>query len=490
MIRRTLRAIGGAITRLAGQANVRRYAAAALNRLTDGWQTTREQIANELRRDLDALRHRARDLENNNDFAARYLRMCEINIIGDTLPRLVSAAALPDGKPDTIARAALESAWLDWARPENCTIAGHQSLRELCCSIIRGTARDGEYLLAERIGAGAGPYGYQLQVIDVDRIDTRLIRDAAPGLNAIINGVEIDADGRPIAYWLRPVTATTTAHNSERFAADTLVHRFRYRRAGQTRGVTWMHAAMLSMHHAGEFALSALMAARHGADRIGFFVTKDGAAPAIGQTDDTGATINTSQPLGWDTLPQGVEAQVINDKYPNEVFDPFIRSAIRRMASGLNVSYPALSNDHADLNYNSIRATQADDRDSWRTLQSWFAETWLDYLYGRWLRFALLAGAITGPDGKPLKVSSIAQYRRATWQFRGWTSNDPLKDANADLTNIRAGLDSATAVVARRGRDIEDVLQERAYERELADRLGVPLDIGAVFDDTNNMQKE
>jgi capsid protein len=95
--------------------NSRAFAAAQLSRLTHSWQTTKHEINEELKNDLDKLRERARNLENDNDFMLRWLEMLETNIIGNTGPRLISQVENRPGEPDNLAREAIENAWINGA---------------------------------------------------------------------------------------------------------------------------------------------------------------------------------------------------------------------------------------------------------------------------------------------------------------------------------------------------------------------------------------
>ena len=52
-------------------AQVRRFQAARIDRLTADWLATTQSINEELRGDLDRLRARARELVNNNDYARK-----------------------------------------------------------------------------------------------------------------------------------------------------------------------------------------------------------------------------------------------------------------------------------------------------------------------------------------------------------------------------------------------------------------------------------
>jgi lambda family phage portal protein len=461
---------------LAGQQQ-RQFAAAQLNRLTSSWRVTAERIDDELRNDLDALRQRARSLENNNDYARNYLDIVETNLIGETAPRLVSLVDNAPGNPDTGARRAIAAAWADWGRRGICEVTGLYSFADLCQNIARGTARDGEFLVEQIRDPKINAYGYALRVLDVDRLATWKHRPAAEGLQAIVAGVQIDAYGRATGYWFSTSDNANT-HNAVFVSANTLLHRFKVQRPEQKRGIPWMHASMLSMHYAGEFALSALMAAKQGADHLGFFVTPDGAPPNIGDAadDEPGARIATSAPGTWDTLPEGVDVRTIDSKYPNEVFGPFVKSAHQRMASGLpGASYPELCNDYEAVNFSSIRAAILSTRDVWKKLHKWFADAWLEPIFAEWLRLSLLNGAIKLDNGSPLPIAKADKFAAHGWQFRGWSWVDPLKDIQTAKEGIDLKITSRTRIAAEQGRDLEDIFDELQAEEALAARYGLDL---------------
>ena len=54
-----------------------------------------------------------------------------------------------------------------------------------------------------------------------------------------------------------------------------------------------------------------------------------------------------------------------------------------------------------------------------------------------------------------------------------WDWVDPLKDANAEIAQIEAGLKSRTQAIAERGYDAEQVDAEIARERDRERRLGL-----------------
>ena len=59
------------------------------------------------------------------------------------------------------------------------------------------------------------------------------------------------------------------------------------------------------------------------------------------------------------------------------------------------------------------------------------------------------------------------------WLPTKWDWVDPLKDANAEIAQIEAGLKSRTQAIAERGYDAEQVDAEIARERDRERRLGL-----------------
>jgi len=73
------------------------------------------------------------------------------------------------------------------------------SFPDLCRAIIGDAAIDGEFIIRQIRGKTAGnKYGYALQHIDVDRLNTGLNRARAGTTNAIIMGIEVDEYRRPV----------------------------------------------------------------------------------------------------------------------------------------------------------------------------------------------------------------------------------------------------------------------------------------------------
>ena len=450
------------------------FMAATHDRLTASWLAGQRAINDELRSDLDALRARARDLAKNNGYARKFLRSVSRNVVGPVGFTFQARVEDSPGKPDSLANAAIEAAFHRWAKRGSAEITGRMSFADVCRATAIAVARDGEALVRIIRGAQArNPEGLALQLLDVARLDTAKNRTPSAGVNAIIMGVEVDEFQRPLAYWLKDRADSSTG-TSRPLPAGDMLHIYLPETAEQVRGIPWMHAAMLDLHDLGEFNRSALLAARKGADTLGFIVSPDGSAPPADDNED-GVPVNISAPGTFDVLPEGYDMKPFESPYPNEVFDPFTKAILRRISSGLDVAYNGLANDLVGVNYSSIRSGVIEERDQWMTLQNWFIEALPEMVNAEWFARAMTAGTITMPNGSALPVSKAAKFAAHEWQGRRWSWVDPSKDIEAARLEIKTGIASPQMIAARNGVDVEDVIKATAAFEAMVEANGVTL---------------
>lgn len=477
LLQRALRTIWPKAQPQPPRGQLRRFEGARLDRLTSDWFATQDSINQELRSDLDRLRHRGRQLVQNNDYARKFAGMVSDNIIGPGGVRLQVRVEDSPGQPDRMANAAIEGAWADWCKA--CDLTGQMSLRDTCALLVGSLPADGEFLVRFVRGTEArNRFNFAVQVIDVDRIDTSYNGRAANG-NMVHMGVEVDAARRPVAmhlYTAHPSDAAGTARTSQRVPTNEVLHRFKVERPEQLRGIPWIAPGMLTLHHLGGFMLSALLAAEHGANHYGFFTSPDGEAPpSVGQADASGQVISASQPGIYDTLPQGYGFQAHESKYPNEVFGPFAKTCLQRIATGWRVAYHSLANDLEGVSFSSIRSGTLEERDRWAADQEWFIGAFMEPLYTAWLQAALLSGAIAMPNGSALPAAKLPKFSRHEWQPRRWEWVDPRSDMEAKVLAVRAGLMAPQDLSSAMGYDFEDTLKSIRDAQALAATFGVQL---------------
>lgn len=467
----------------------RNYAAAQVNRLTQGWTTLSGSANSDIHRSLDSVRARSRKLANDDEYVKKWLAMVNTNVVGPVGFRFQARVYNAPGAPDTGANNAIESAWNKFCKKGVCDVTGRQSMVGLQQLAIKAAARDGEFLFQIVRGAEAGnALGLALQQLDIDRLDTALNKPAEGGYGAIRMGVEINARGRPVAYHLKTAhpgdlyqtTSGIQGHTHQRILAEDIIHDFIADRPEQVRGMPWAHAAMIRLNNLGGYEEAAVIAARVGASKMGFFTTPDGQAEVLSTgldqdgTDSPGLTMD-ADPGVFQSLPTGVEFQSFNPDYPTAMYADFVKANLRGIASGLGVAYHSLANDLEGVSFSSIRSGTLEDRDVWTLIQEWFSESFMDRIHAEFMKAALGFGQITLANGSALPLSRLDKFSAHTWQARRWEWVDPLKDIEADIAAINAGLKSPQSVASKLGWDYEDLLIEIKAAEDLRDRIGVKL---------------
>ena len=448
----------------------RAFSGAQASNLTWSWVTQPTHVNADLQRGLKTLRARSRDLEQNNDYARKFLSMVETNVVGHAGFSLFIEPKRPDGSIDQFDAGRLESAFWRWA--QNCEVTG-LTLGQVQRLFIRTVARDGD--VAVRFIRG-GQFGMQLQLVDPQRIDEQYNDEI--GGRKVRMGVEYDDFGAHTAYYLTDFdTADPTNGTRERkrirVPASDLKLYFPRVSIGQLRGVPFMSSAILRLQMLGGYEEAAVVAARVGAAKMGAIKTGDGDLESLADGYGVGGNpvIDSAEPGGFFNLPPGSELQSWDPDYPHAQYDTFVRACLRGLSSGLGVSYATLANDLENVNYSSIRAGVLEEREVWKALQGWMIEVFLAPLYTEWLRFALISGEL-----EPLPASKFDKFNSARWQGRRWDWVDPRNDMEANILAIKHGLKSRTEIVAEQGRDLVDVWTDLAREQQEAAAMGIRLE--------------
>jgi lambda family phage portal protein len=458
-----------------GHAQVRRFEAARISRLNSGWTTTPRHINRDLYTELRALRARARELCQNNDYAKRFIALCQNNVIGHAGPGFQVQALRDDGSVDQIDSSRLERGFADWCRVGHCDVSGRLSFVDLLNLMLGTVARDGEVLV--RHVSGRGKYAYQLQLIDVDLLDESYNENLPDG-RKVRMGVEYDGFGAPLAYHLTvgdaadPVQYGVQRGTRMRIPADEIDLLFVPQQIGQLRGVPWFHTAMVRLDQLHGFEESAVVAARVGAAKMGFYTQSiEGGATGgpLGESDDQGNTLTQVEPGTFEKLPPGWDFKGFDPQYPHAHYGDFVRATLRGIAAGLGVSYTSLSNDLENVNYSSIRAGVLEEREAWKALQRWLIDSFCRRVYSRWLLNTL---SFTSQLGS-MPIGKLAKFDAAIFQGRRWDWVDPEKDAQAHLLAINNGLKSYSQVIREMGRDPDETWRELAADRAAMAELGL-----------------
>ena len=121
-------------------------------------------------------------------------------------------------------------------------------------------------------------------------------------------------------------------------------------------------------------------------------------------------------------------------------------------------------------NYSSLRAELVEFRRRVEQLQHGvIAHQLCRPIWARWMEAAVLAGALDLPGF----ASAPARWRAVQWIPPRWDWVDPLKDIQAQVLAIDAGLLSRRKAVEATGYDIEEIDRENAADAARAATLGL-----------------
>jgi lambda family phage portal protein len=329
---------------------------------------------------------------------------------------------------------------------------------------------------------GSSDIPLALELIESERLADEHEITPQPG-EQISMGVGHDPFGRAIAYYVHKhhqnyLFGLPREGPDEilRIPASEVIHIRMVTRWPQSRGVPGLHAVIDRLEQIGGFETAALVAARSGAQNLGFFENQ--AFPdGMGEKQEDGSGIIDMQEGQWVELPPGLHPIMHDPKYPHEAFDPFIRTSIRGLAAGTGPSYEAVSRDYSQSNYSSSRLAELDSRDYWRILQKWWIRSFRDVLHRVWLQQAVFSAAI--PEiNRSAYLADQDKYEAVKWKPRGWSWVDPTKEVAAYKEAERAGYITKTDVIAQTagGMDIEDMIATRRQELDMLAEAGLTTD--------------
>ncbi len=486
----------------------RSYTGAQVDRLTQDWQSPLTTGDAEMRTRLRTLRGRARELERNDPYTKRFLSRLQDNIYdhhGITFSSLAGEWRRdPKMKKlvyvlDEMDAAVIEQAYTEWKK--NPFVSGGMTANEGGRLALRSVARDGDMITRKVVGSSANEFGCSLQMMEADMIDdfrNEVIRVADQGnggrvLSEVRMGVQVDGYSKPQGYWILKAHPgdqmwwNTDGYLSEFHDAKDFIHPFAKERITQVRDCTWLHAVMRDMKMLDGYDEAAIVAARTGAAKMGWFM-RDYNEPGDGYTGEASRDGDRSMDAEPGLIEDlsgtpGLKFEKWDPAYPHEQYPNFVKSRIRRIGAGLDMSYYAVANDLTEVNFSSIRAGLLEDREHYKALQTWWINSYETPVFLFWLQISLANGSLRDPTtGISLPFSKMKKFANHKFRPRRWPWVDPEKDANANVIAVDNRLKSRSEVIEETSQStFEEVVLEQKKEQEFAEAQGVELPPVAGF---------
>jgi lambda family phage portal protein len=345
------------------------------------------------------------------------------------------------------------TAWGAWE--DSCDAAGRLDWVALSHLILQTVIVSGECFVRFVLNPSA-PVPLTLQVLGPEFLDTaRVDQDTYAGIRYEHGGV------RRVGYWLfeRHPNLVMTPYHSVFVPASEVLHVFRPSTPGAERGVSWLAPVLLALRELQEYTEAALVRQKVASLYSGYVQTPDGSNPL-----NSTSAVPSLEPGSMVRLQPGEVVEFSEPPDVGQTFDPFVRSMLRKIASGVNVPYEVLANDISACTFASGRMSLLEWRRHIEAVQHvLMVPQFCAPVLARWMRLAVALGVIEKPA-------------RARWIGPQLGMLDARHETLATVEQIRAGLISRSEAVSTLGWNAEDIDAEIAADNARADTLGLVLD--------------
>lgn len=472
----------------------------------DSWFTFPASPRDDCDKNQLVLRARSRDLYMSSSFFGSILHAKRDGVVGRglDLDAKIDADALGlDLDEATAIERRIEAAFSRWAR--NVGVDG-ESLDELLQTAYFSTILNGDCIAD--IYCDAEARSLRVRLIESDCLITP---PKEYGNERVRSGIELSANGRPVAYWL----ATGFEFNSDGFP----VYYYRRRRfmagfnalatgeflfprsgalfihtpldrPGQLRGLPIASRVLADMKQLDRY-MKAELDASVVASKPALFRTHPaveaqaevdmmdsfGVIPKA-TADETAEPPQHEPPINYGSglmidLWDGADMKAFNPSRPNPAYANFVDHKFSEIAANLGMSAEvALKKWNAS--YSASRAALLDAQQGYEIDRSRFINQFLRPLYNAWLDLHADELGLTGYYTDPARRSA---WRCAEWIGEQLPNIDPTKEIDAAAKRVQLCVSTlAREAQVATGTDIAANIRQRGYEEKLMREYGLVKD--------------
>jgi lambda family phage portal protein len=363
----------------------------------------------------------------------------------------------------------LQQAWKEWVpKADFDEVQDIYGLQELA---IWTMLLDGEAFVVKRLVSIPAMHPLRLQVLSIDQLDLTVVGER------VRDGIEFGADDKPAFYHFKssldPMFAFTGRSSSKYPAAD-VIHLFRREEPGQWRGRSHFEAVIEAINDVDDY-IEAEGVRKKLESCFAAFVERsidaeaddrpvgDTAVPGNVGLDEAEPRIEGFYPGMVSYLDQGETVKFGEPKAAGG-FAEYLRWGNLRVAAGGEVTYEGLTGDLSNVNFSSYRAGANEfesgmGRIQWLTIIPQLCERVADW----WKEAAFATGRISSRDAR-------AEFKHTPPRVK---TIDRMGDAKAAEKEMEIGIESRRNLVAERGNDHDQLMDEIAADRAANEKRGV-----------------
>jgi lambda family phage portal protein len=314
----------------------------------------------------------------------------------------------------------------------------------------------------------------QLQLVEAEYVPM-LDADSYTGMprgNTIRSGIERDARGQRVAYWMyreHPgdgYSGSIDRTKLLRIPASDVSHIYMPDRPGALRGVSMLASILPQLRDIGNYRDAVLLRQQLSNLFVAFLTRK------LGEGDDetdplTGKAIEGTfdkplmglQPGIVQELEDGQDVKFANPPEAGTTFSDYLRTELMGPAAASGLPYEVFSGDIKEVSDRTLRVIinefrRLAEQRQWQVVIPMMCQRTRSW----WTDAAVLAGKVS--------LAEMNDVRRVEWSPHGWAYIHPVQDPQGKKMEVEAGFRSRSSVIGERGDDPEAVDQERADDMQ------------------------
>lgn len=399
---------------------------------------------------------------------------------------------------------ATEAEFAIWAgKKDHCDATGINNFEGLQQLALKAWLMSGDvFALFKRYEpTPLNPYTLRIHLIEADRVSTpagngttpytpNLTEAKAPNGNMIYDGVEVDKDGRIIAYHIcnnypYQLTAKKTEWKrvlayGERTRLPNILHIMDSERPDQYRGVSYLAQVIEPLLQLRRYTESELMAAIVQSFFTAWIKTKtDLSSIPINEAAGDVVDVPSMQPdevskseneyeMGPGTvlhLDDDEDVTFGQPNVPTAGFENFVKTMCRLVGAALELPYEVLVKEF-NSNYSAARGALLEAWEAFKMRRKWFVDSFCQPVYEVWLAEAVARGRIKAP-GFFDDPRTRAAWSGARWMGPVQSSIDPSREAKAHETYVAHGWKTNEQIALELGGgNWEDNVEQLKLENE------------------------
>lgn len=456
----------------------RKYEGADTGRRTAGWNTTSTSATTEGAGALIRLRNRSRDLVRNNPYAKRGIHLIANNVIGKGIKTQWKTDTDPNVSDE---EKSINLLWRAWAETTACDYEGRKTLASIQRLAMKNIAESGEVFIRKRRegvrevsfeGQKVLVPAFSLQILESDFLQSDRSPRKLENGNTIKQGIELDSRDKRVAYHLYQEhpgdigLMSGTRLTTTRVDARDVYHLYEVDRAGQLRGIPWLAAVMLRLRDFDLFEDATLKRQQCAAMFVAFVHDMEGFDEFDDADDDECELGEKMEPGRIEELPPGKDIK-LSDPPNAEGYDSYSSVVLHSIATGLGLTYNALTSNLSKVNFSSGRMGWLE---MMRNIDTWRKDLIIDPFMVPLIEDFREEAEIIGRSVAKARAVHTSPRREMI---------DPTKEVPALQTAVRSGFKTLSEVIREQGHDPDTHFRELKDDKEKIDKLGLVLDSDA-----------